>query len=118
MTAETTPEIRIDASFSRICFPLPADEFELLERSILTHGCREPLVVWQQTGILLDGHHRKRICEAMVRSEPELVELDEELWVFIVYATTSVDADGVLHFHGDLYGHDEALRVALEHVAD
>jgi len=32
-----------------------------LEASIVSEGCRDPLVVWR--GILLDGYHRLEICE-------------------------------------------------------
>lgn len=64
MSTAAVPEVRVDANFARICFPLPTDEAEALERSLLTWGCREPLVVWAERGILLDGHNRFRICNA------------------------------------------------------
>lgn len=53
-------EIVIDQEFKKLCPPLSASERELLERSILEHGCRDPLVVWGS--ILLDGHNRYEIC--------------------------------------------------------
>jgi hypothetical protein len=40
--------------------PLTANEYAVLERSLLTEGCRDALVLWQ--GILIDGHHRHAIC--------------------------------------------------------
>ncbi|MFC5740879.1 plasmid replication/partition related protein [Dyella tabacisoli] len=40
--------------------PLTADEHEALERSILTEGCRDALVLWDN--ILVDGHNRYGIC--------------------------------------------------------
>jgi hypothetical protein len=33
-----------------------------LERRLLAEGCRDPLTVWQQTRILLDGHNRYELC--------------------------------------------------------
>lgn len=44
--------------------PLASDEFEQLRQNILTHGCREPLSLWQHNGqsVLIDGHNRYRIC--------------------------------------------------------
>ncbi|KAF1007922.1 MAG: hypothetical protein GAK28_01398 [Luteibacter sp.] len=40
--------------------PLTADEYEALERSLLTEGCRDALVLWGDT--LVDGHNRYGIC--------------------------------------------------------
>jgi len=40
--------------------PLTPDEHEALERSILTEGCRDALVLWGE--VLVDGHNRYGIC--------------------------------------------------------
>ena len=40
--------------------PLTPEEEEALERSILTEGCRDALVLWGD--VLVDGHNRYRIC--------------------------------------------------------
>jgi hypothetical protein len=40
--------------------PLTADEHEALERSILSEGCRDALVLWGD--VLVDGHNRYGIC--------------------------------------------------------
>jgi DNA-binding XRE family transcriptional regulator len=39
------------------------EENKLLEESLLAEGCRDPLVVWKEKNILVDGHHRLEICE-------------------------------------------------------
>jgi ParB-like chromosome segregation protein Spo0J len=39
------------------------DENRMLEESILAEGCRDPLVVWKEENVLIDGHHRYEICE-------------------------------------------------------
>ncbi len=41
--------------------PLTPDEFDALERSILTEGCRDALVLWGD--VLVDGHNRHGICQ-------------------------------------------------------
>ena len=40
--------------------PLTPEEAEALERSLLTEGCRDALVLWGD--VLVDGHNRYRIC--------------------------------------------------------
>jgi hypothetical protein len=40
--------------------PLTPEEYEALERSILTEGCRDALVLWND--VLVDGHNRFGIC--------------------------------------------------------
>ncbi|PPU13792.1 plasmid replication/partition related protein [Xanthomonas arboricola] len=41
--------------------PLTPDEHEALERSLLTEGCRDALVLWGD--VLVDGHNRYGICQ-------------------------------------------------------
>jgi hypothetical protein len=41
--------------------PLTEDEYAALERSLLTEGCRDALVLWGE--LLVDGHNRYRICQ-------------------------------------------------------
>lgn len=57
-------EIKIDKEFSALIPPLTPEELHGLETSLMLEGCRDALVVWKETGILLDGHNRLRICEA------------------------------------------------------
>ena len=42
-------------------WPLTPQEFNNLEQSILTEGCRENLILWNDT--LIDGHNRYHICQ-------------------------------------------------------
>ena len=39
------------------------NELSLLEASLKSEGCRNPLVVWAAENILLDGHNRLEICK-------------------------------------------------------
>ncbi len=41
--------------------PLTEDEFAALERSLLSEGCRDALVLWGD--LLVDGHNRYAICQ-------------------------------------------------------
>ena len=38
------------------------EENRLLEEAILAEDCRDPLVVWEEQNVLVDGHHRIAIC--------------------------------------------------------
>lgn len=53
---------RIDEDFRKMLPQLAAEELAELEASILSEGIREPLVVWRETGILIDGHNRLKIA--------------------------------------------------------
>ena len=52
----------IDDEFRNLIPPLTPDELAQLEANLVEDGCRDPLVVWHEHGILLDGHHRFEIC--------------------------------------------------------
>ena len=56
------PTVRIDAEFAALIPPLTDDEQRQLEANLLGDGCRDPLAVWKERGVLLDGHHRLRLC--------------------------------------------------------
>ena len=53
-------EIIIDKEFESILPALDNDTFTSLEESLLEHGCRDALTLWD--GILVDGHNRYSIC--------------------------------------------------------
>jgi len=53
--------LRIDPEFKSLLSPLSPDEYNLLEESILSEGCRDALVVWDD--IIIDGHNRYEICQ-------------------------------------------------------
>ena len=54
--------ILIDSEFKNLIPPLSAEERANLEESILNEGCRDALVLWNDT--LIDGHNRYEICTA------------------------------------------------------
>ncbi|MDP6999063.1 MAG: hypothetical protein QF569_23500 [Candidatus Poribacteria bacterium] len=42
--------------------PLSKEDRENLKENILKHGCREPLVLWKERNLIVDGHNRYSIC--------------------------------------------------------
>ncbi|MDJ0728082.1 MAG: hypothetical protein QNJ38_23545 [Prochloraceae cyanobacterium] len=59
---QSSIEIEIDSEFQSLITPLTDDEFSFLEADLKEHGCIDPLIIWQETNILLDGHNRYSIC--------------------------------------------------------
>ena len=53
-------EIIVDEEFRLLLPTLDKVTFESLEKNILAHGVRDPLVVWND--ILIDGYNRYKIC--------------------------------------------------------
>lgn len=53
--------ITIDDEFASLIPPLTDEEYRGLEASIVSEGCRDALVVWND--ILIDGHNRYKICK-------------------------------------------------------
>lgn len=58
-----SPGIIVDPEFRDLIPPLSEEEIDGLERSLLAEGCRDPLVVWKDHNLLLDGHHRLALCD-------------------------------------------------------
>ena len=52
--------MKIDAEFQSLIPPLTYEEKIMLEESILSEGCRDAIVVWNDT--IIDGHNRYEIC--------------------------------------------------------
>lgn len=56
----TMQALTIDPEFENLIISLKADEREELEKSILSEGCRDPIITWN--GTIVDGHNRYKIC--------------------------------------------------------
>ena len=54
---------RIDPEFKKLIPALSTEEYMQLETNINEDGCRDPLTVWQEENLLLDGHNRFEICK-------------------------------------------------------
>ena len=60
---QETCGVIVDSEFKDL-IPLPSDkELEQLEENILAEGIRDPLVIWAEHNILLDGHNRLAIAQ-------------------------------------------------------
>ena len=59
----TLNEIIVDQEFQSLIPPATPEELDTLEANLLRDGCLDPLIVWQQQRVLLDGHNRKAICD-------------------------------------------------------
>jgi hypothetical protein len=53
--------ITINEELQKYIDPLTENEYISLERSLLTEGCRDALVLWGD--VLIDGHNRYGICQ-------------------------------------------------------
>lgn len=53
---------RIDPELQALIAPLSDDERDQLEANLRRDGCRDPLVVWADAALLVDGHNRFDIC--------------------------------------------------------
>jgi hypothetical protein len=80
MPLTINPDIKV------LIHALTAEELGLLEANLLRDGCLDPLIIWQEEQILLDGHHRLAICERhgfpYATSDISLPDWDSaKLWV-------------------------------------
>lgn len=67
--------MKIDEKFAAAIAPLSTEEYTMLEENVVRDGCRDPFVVWEEEGILLDGHNRKRICDVHELDYPDFIQL-------------------------------------------
>jgi murein L,D-transpeptidase YcbB/YkuD len=95
----------------------PAQQYFARPRRDLSHGCirlEDPakFAEW----VLRDQPEwtREKIDDAMNGERPTRVNLKEPLTVVLFYDTVHVNSEGVLFFMDDIYGHDQALDVALQ----
>ena len=78
-------QLNINAEFQDLIPPLSPEELSGLEQSLLTEGCRDPLVVWNNT--IIDGHHRYTICQKhnisfeTAEAQGLETELDVKIWM-------------------------------------
>ena len=52
--------LKVDPEYKGLSQPLGRNEYRQLERSLVSDGCREPILVWNDT--IVDGHNRYEIC--------------------------------------------------------
>ena len=94
----------------------PATQLFSRTRRDFSHGCirvEDPAQLAQWVLRDVPGWTRERIETAMQAERPTRVNLREPLLVVLFYDTVHVNSEGVVHFVGDIYGHDRALDRAL-----
>ena len=52
--------LHIDKEFEQLIPPLSAQEYHQLRENLLIEGCRDAIVIWNNT--VIDGHNRIKIC--------------------------------------------------------
>lgn len=55
-------QVIVDEQFKSLIPPLTDEERGQLLESLKKEGCRDPLVIWEEEGILIDGHNRYELC--------------------------------------------------------
>lgn len=60
---DTSKDVIIDPELQSLVPALSEEERRTLKENLLRDGCLAPLVVWAEEGLLLDGHHRKKLCD-------------------------------------------------------
>jgi hypothetical protein len=65
-------QLKIIEEFRNLISPLPKEQKEALKQNIKTYGLRDPLIVWLEEDVLIDGHNRYDICEEL-QIEPKYV---------------------------------------------
>lgn len=70
MSEKKFRQLRIDPEFKNLIRPLRREEYRQLELNLVREGCREDIVVWNNT--IVDGHNRYEICNKLHKnSRPE-----------------------------------------------
>jgi hypothetical protein len=54
--------LKVRPEFQRLIPLQSREEFRALQASIQAEGCRDPLLVWKDKHIVLDGHTRRELC--------------------------------------------------------
>ena len=55
-------DLFFDQEFRALIPPLQPDELRELEASLIKEGNRDPIVIWKEKRIILDGHNRYDLC--------------------------------------------------------
>jgi len=57
-----SPTFTIDPKFQKLIDPLTPEEYAQLETNCLQDGILDPIKIWKQGGVILDGHNRYAIA--------------------------------------------------------
>jgi murein L,D-transpeptidase YcbB/YkuD len=91
----------------------PAKTLFSRQKRAFSHGCIRLEQPFELAKYLLRNDNEwtdNKIQTAMNQSSEKWVELEKPVPVFIVYFTSWVDQEGLLHFREDIYGHDKRME--------
>jgi L,D-transpeptidase YcbB len=94
----------------------PAKSLFENEKRAFSHGCIRIQKPFELASYLLRNDEQwseEKIKQEMNRESERWVKLTKPVAVYIVYFTSWVDSDGILHFREDVYGHDKRMEQHL-----
>lgn len=94
----------------------PSRDLFSRQQRAFSHGCIRVQRPFDLAVYLLRNQPEwtnEKVKEAMDISKEKWVTLNKTVPVFITYFTSWVDANGLLHFADDIYGHDKKLAAHL-----
>jgi hypothetical protein len=119
---EQMPELIIDEEFKALLDETTPEERKSLKESIQQEGIREPLIVWDEQSILLDGHNRLAVAKELslpYRTERKSFASREDAEKWIIrnqLGRRNLTKDRYNYFIGKLYlaakGTGQQLQVA------
>ena len=96
----------------------PAKTLFNKQNRAFSHGCIRIQKPFEMANYLLRDDEEwtdEKIKSAMNRSNEKWVKLDKAIPVYIIYLTSWVDKDGLVHFRDDIYGHDKRMYDHMFH---
>jgi murein L,D-transpeptidase YcbB/YkuD len=96
----------------------PAKTLFNKQNRAFSHGCIRIQKPFEMADYLLKDDEEwtdEKIKSAMNRSNEKWVKLDKAIPVYIIYLTSWVDKDGLVHFRDDIYGHDKRMYDHMFH---
>ncbi|MGZ5189906.1 MAG: L,D-transpeptidase family protein [Flavisolibacter sp.] len=96
----------------------PAKTLFSRQTRAFSHGCiriEEPFRLAKHLLKNDKSWSEEKIRSAMNRNIEKWVKLENEVPVYIIYLTSWVNSDGLVHFRQDIYGHDKRMYDHLFH---
>jgi hypothetical protein len=108
-------EIKINPELQKFLPSLTTEEFKQLEKNMLANPGRVVLTIWEEKGVLLDGHNRYAICRKhKLRYRADLISLPDldaaKLWIINEqYGRRNLTDEQRSYFRGTQYELEKKL---------
>ena len=109
---------RVDPEFLALLPVMDKKDDAELEFMLLQDGCREPIVVWAEENIIVEGHRRQRLCDkhkipyaVEYRSFPSRVAIKRWMVRHQLYGRRNLTDIQRAYFIGDEYLEESAAEV-------